>query len=509
MATRTSAKASSNGEERELKLAVPPDEFDQLLRASMAVFQPTQPLRRIRQRTTYFDTADLALKTAGVSLRLREADGEAIQSIKTLQSAASAGAAVRGEWEWPARSNGIDPRKLHIPPLRRVLPRIHARQLKPVFRTEIDRTKMEMVSQGAVVELAFDRGYVVADGQRQVISEVEAELKRGDNAGVLYSIGLELHKHARVQVGSSSKAVVGYHLLNGESPAPSKAPKIALAEDVTVAEAFVQIMRQSISHVTANQSALLEGAAEGIHQLRIGLRRIRTTLRLFRQFLRQAESEVRKRELQWLGHEVGEARDWDVFLANILPLHLGDEMVVDTVTQLTDFAHQRAAAAIRSPRYARLMLGLGHWLESNDWRLSPPSDAGKRLDERLAGEAAAMLDDVAQGVFKAGRKLRRLNAAGRHELRKRAKKLRYSVEFVATLYPEKEMSDYMKTLKKLQRVLGDINDDVVARALYVRVGAGPDVQDSLLRDYVHLLAALPNAWKRFSRVESFWASASR
>jgi inorganic triphosphatase YgiF len=507
MRTRTSSKASSDGDERELKLTVPPDEFDQLLRASTAVFQPTQPSRRIRQRTTYFDTADLALKNAGVALRLREAEGELVHSIKTLQSAASAGAAVRAEWEWSARSKAIDLRKLNIPPLRRVLARIQARQLKPVFRTEVDRTQMEIVSQGAVVELAFDRGYVVADGQRQEISEVEAELKRGDNPGVLYSIGLELHKHARVQFGSRSKAVVGYHLLNGEPTGPSKTPKIALAKDISVAEAFVQIMRQSIGQVTANQPALLEGAAEGIHQLRIGLRRIRTALRLFRECLRQTENEALKRELQWLGREVGEARDWDVFLARMLPLQLGDELVVDTVTQLTDFAHQRAAAAIRSPRYARLMLGLGHWLESNDWRLSPRPDAGKRLHERLAGETAAMLDDAAQGVFKLGRKLRRLDAAGRHELRKRAKKLRYSVEFVATLYPEKQVSDYVKTLKKLQRVLGDINDDVVARALYARVGATPDVQDFLLPEYESLLAKLPKAWKRFSRTESFWASA--
>ena len=77
-----SRQARSDTNERELKLAVPPDELDDLMRASVATFHPSQPPRTIRQRTTYFDTADLALSRAGVSVRLREADGERVQSIK-------------------------------------------------------------------------------------------------------------------------------------------------------------------------------------------------------------------------------------------------------------------------------------------------------------------------------------------------------------------------------------------------------------------------------------------
>ena len=414
------------------------------------------------------------------------------------------GVAVRGEWEWPLKSNVIDPRKLDVPPLHRVLPRIRAGQLKPIFRTEVDRTKIDVVSEGALVELAFDRGHVVADGKRQPISEVEAELKQGNDVGVLYSIGLELHKHARVLIGSGSKAMLGYRMLSGVAPRPEKAPKIELADNVSVAEAFRQIMRQSIGHVMANQAAALDGAAEGVHQLRIGVRRIRTALRLFREYLGPAEYEALKRELQWVGREVGEARDWDTFLAKMLPLYLGDEMVVDTVRQLTDLAHERAAAVIRSVRYTRLMLGLGHWLESDDWRLSPPANTEKLLDRGLEGAAATMLEDAARGVRKAGRGLRQLDSAQRHELRKRAKKLRYSVEFLASLYSDKAVSDYLKTLKKLQRVLGDLNDNVAARTLYARVGAGQGVDDFLSMDCEQRLAALPRAWERFVKSEPFW-----
>jgi hypothetical protein len=65
-------------------------------------------------------------------------------------------------------------------------------------------------------------------------------------------------------------------------------------------------------------------------------------------------------------------------------------------------------------------------------------------------------------------------------------------------------SAYVKALKKLQRVLGDVNDNVVARTLFARVGAGQDVDDFLSADCAQRLGGLTKAWKRFLKSEPFW-----
>jgi inorganic triphosphatase YgiF len=345
--------------------------------------------------------------------------------------------------------------KLDSPALRRALPHIERASLKPVFHTDIERTTIDIGSNGALVELAFDRGEVLSDDKRESIYEVEAELKQGDDVGLLYAIGLELQKHARLQINASSKAQIGYQMLRSTLQPPSRSFSITLGKTVNADEAFRQLVQQSMTQMLVNQPAATAGTTEGVHELRIGIRRLRTALRLFRECIELSEYDALTKELRWLGREVGEARDWDVFATRLLPLYLHDEMVLDTVTELRHLAHQRAGSVLRSARYARLMLSMGHWLESGDWRRTHGHNNGAiALDQPIKRSAAAMLTQAAQRVFKAGKQVDQLSVSERHALRKQAKKLRYSVEFLTALYPEEEVAHFLKRLKKVLRLLG-------------------------------------------------------
>jgi CHAD domain-containing protein len=80
-------------------------------------------------------------------------------------------------------------------------------------------------------------------------------------------------------------------------------------------------------------------------------------------------------------------------------------------------------------------------------------------------------------VRKDARDLEMLNAEQRHELRKQLKKLRYAVEYFASLYPSKRVDPFLKRLKKLQAVFGDLNDAAAVKTLLAETpGDGPAAQ---------------------------------
>jgi len=62
----------------------------------------------------------------------------------------------------------------------------------------------------------------------------------------------------------------------------------------------------------------------------------------------------------------------------------------------------------------------------------------------------------------------------------------------------------LKRLKKLLRLMGELNDLTIARTLFSRVGAEPAVEKALLAQCEQRLTDLPQLWKRFCQTEQFW-----
>jgi triphosphatase len=123
-----------------------------------------------------------------------------------------------------------------------------------------------------------------------------------------------LAHEAPVQLAVKSKADRGYALLTAEKAAAVKAAPVALAPDVDVQSAFRMIARACLHQLVANQSTMLAGDAEGLHQMRVALRRLRAAISLFSDTLTDPQTEALKGECKWITGELGPAREFEIFM---------------------------------------------------------------------------------------------------------------------------------------------------------------------------------------------------
>jgi CHAD domain-containing protein len=303
--------------------------------------------------------------------------------------------------------------------------------------------------------------------------------------------------------------------------AAKKAAPLALDPGDSVATAFGKIARSCISHLLDNQNCVLErGSCAGIHQMRVALRHLRSTLALFDRLLGPEIQAELKPELRWLAGELAGARDWDVFAKETLPRcrkRIGDakpaRLVRKAAADIRAAARQRAIAAINSPRYAALVLSLGIWVQAERWRAG--MDARQTgLATRPIGEyAGPLLARRARKLRKAGKQIDGLSVEERHALRKRLKTLRYGAVCVATLFRGRRVKRTLAALGRMQDVLGAINDLSVSRPLLAGLPTGSSgalaeaiaaVDGACSKQLEAQLEKLPSAWRAFRRTEAFW-----
>jgi inorganic triphosphatase YgiF len=130
--------------------------------------------------STYYDTADLDLRKAGVSLRVRDTDGRLVQTIKS--GVGDAGLFDRSEWEHEVKGRDIDLIAASGTALEPLLSARVRNALRPVFETRVNRTVYQLTRNGSEIEVALDRGEVAAGGRQAAINEIELELKHGEPA---------------------------------------------------------------------------------------------------------------------------------------------------------------------------------------------------------------------------------------------------------------------------------------------------------------------------------------
>ena len=73
-----------------------------------------------------------------------------------------------------------------------------------------------------------------------------------------------------------------------------------------------------LDHLLRNERAGRAGDAEGIHQMRVAMRRLRAVLATFAPLLPPQPRRWASDELRWLADVLGEARDLDVFASSLL-----------------------------------------------------------------------------------------------------------------------------------------------------------------------------------------------
>lgn len=493
--------------EVELKLAFPP-EARQQIEDHPAFNSPASSGPRTEHAiSTYFDTCDLALAREGLSLRIRAKGSRRTQTLKTTTDAGDA-ATHRGEWEWSVATQWPNTALLSGTPAARYA----TKQLHPIVVTDIHRTLRTLTLEpGTSVEAAMDEGVIRVDDHTRPVHELELELKKG-SLGALYRLALMLHADLPLRIETEAKATRGYHLRSGARPRPSKTSHPVFNHDIGAGEGFRQILAAGLRALLASQPAAAVGDPEGVHQMRIAVRRLRTALVLFRPHLEFHATGRFEDELRRLGQLLGEARDWDVFTHETLTTAAHDSEL-SLLAQLEPGAvaeqqasHHRLSDELQGRDMTSLALALA----------ACAAEDGPLLDDVartvcLAEVAPTLLEHLADKVIKRGRHITRLSGPELHRLRKSLKKLRYAVDDLASLYPKKVVKSFRKYCKRLQGRLGTINDLDMALTLVEKLPAklyfAPSIAALGRWSEARQQKArrrLADDWNKFREVPRFW-----
>ncbi len=479
--------------EIELKLETGPQGAEALLASGL--------LGACRQKTlhaTYYDTPDHVLRRHGLTLRIRRSAGAAIQTAKSGE--AGAGLFARQEWELPVADDVpvADPRS----PLPELLgPRFG--ELAPQFEVVVTRRVAVLREDGAEIEAVVDEAEIRTAGRCARFHEVELELLSGPESA-LFDLARRIGTVSATRLGTLSKAERGYRLLGPLSRA-IKAGDLALDRHATLPAAFASIAADCLRHYLLNEAILLDQPVpEAIHQARVGLRRLRSAMVLFRPLLPGPERAALNARLRDLAQVLGEARDLDVLSAETRP-----GLLLDRLTQAREAAYAGMTRTLHAPEARLLPLDVAEWLAAGAWRHDPATAALRETP--LRAFAADALDRLRRKADRHGRHLAALEPEARHRLRKDVKKLRYAVEFLGGLFDKpgetRRRKAFGKALARLQEDLGALNDHATAEARMAALGmAGTEEAERFLAqwDSHALLKDAAKARHALLEAKPFW-----
>ena len=495
--------------EVELKLEVPADAVERL--RAHPLIAALDPPKRLE--STYFDTPKLHLKARALSLRLRSENGSRrVQTVKTLGGAA--GLFDRGEWETPVE--GDRPDLDAASPVRAAL-KGRVKRLKPLFAVKVDRASGLVRERGSEIELSLDLGEVQTDAGSAPLKEVELELKRG-RPKRLFELAERLFEAAPLRLSARSKAEAGYDLI--EQRDAVKAEPVALERGLTTAAAFQKIGRACLAHYLRNERIVRERrTVESVHQARVGVRRLRAAMTLFKDLLQDSQSATLKDQLRDLAGRLGAARDLDVLIARIETLDLAAPVDLPALKaalrRRREAVYDEAVYALSAPETSRLAFEVAAWLETGWWLTARDDLHSARRDLPVLDFAAAELARRTRKLAKRARKLAHLDPPQRHEVRKAAKKVRYGAEFFRSLAKTKDRAAadaFVDALKPLQDVMGELNDVAAAQQLLGALAAGgPGPVDyaagaaveALSRETDRLLRQATKTAKAFAKAQAF------
>ncbi|MBK8119593.1 MAG: CYTH and CHAD domain-containing protein [Sulfuritalea sp.] len=466
-------------EEVELKLALAEDHQSRFLRHPLlkqAAERHVQTLDNI-----YYDTSELSLRRRGIALRLRRKGRDWLQTVK-LAGRSAAGLSSRPEWETPYHGH-FDFSPIDQAAVRDWLqrPKLLAR-IVPICETRFRRVTWKFLAAPGAVLLTLDRGWIIANGRREAISEVELELA-GAPVQAIFGLAAQLARRATAQ-------------------------PIALSASMPALDGFRCIALACFEHLQQNhQGALGSDDPEYIHQMRLAMRRLRAALRLFAPVLPEHLANSLREPFSTLTGQLDRARDLDVLLSEIVnPVldALPDEprlpALAGDITNRRYAARAQAIDLLAAPDHGRALLAALEALH----RVS------------LADPAIVpLLGFAAQRLTRLGKDLGRLAAAADaghpaslHALAIGVKRLHRALELFAPLTAQRSLRRVMKHLAAVKETLGQLNDLSSAGAMLMEsAGDDPRLREAVTliggwhgSRYANLLARISRERARLERL---------
>lgn len=478
----------------------------------------------IRLHALYFDTTTRELARARIALRLRQEGSNWVQTLKMP----GADAITRVEINHPRPGPVLDLSVYAGTEFEGPLSSLKG-ELALRYETDVQRVLRNQRSRYGTIELAYDTGVLRTGSLELPISELEFELVSGRPAAI-FSVarrwqqrhGLILDVRSKSERGDAL-ASLAHELATLDTSAdpesslaarsqaiarfwaPYQAGSVKLTDTMTPPEAMGRIAGECLEQIIRNAAILAEvdtlgvypaGHSEHVHQLRVGMRRLRSAWRLFDGWIAPAPAPVQE-GARTLFAAFGQNRDQDVLNETIAPvLQRAGMPAISFEAPASDIDSQRIAA---SKAFQNWLLDTLAW--SLDVQPPPPAplpavsptpDTPPEPNFSLDGSAIAsavtptiIIPMTAEApsyslrrlltqrlhrwhtkVVKEGRDFAALDIPARHDLRKRGKRLRYGLAFAQSILPQARLRSYRKALARVQNLLGEINDLAMAKDYY-------------------------------------------
>ncbi|WP_454688503.1 CYTH and CHAD domain-containing protein [Achromobacter aloeverae] len=579
--------------EQELKLHVPAAS-----RKALEQEVKQRDASRIRLHAMYFDTPDRELARARVAIRLRREGNVWVQTLKTPGN----NAITRIELNHPRPGPILDLSVYAGTEVEATLAGLKG-ELGLRYETDVTRLIRKVRNRQGTVEIAYDRGLLRAGALELPISEIEFELMSGKPAALFTAARAWLRRHGLV-MDARSKSERGdrlarlAHTLDGLQDDEARAAAIdefwtstgarnvRLDPAMSPAQALGAVAAECLDQIIRNAAVLAEvdtdgirkaGNPEHVHQLRVGMRRLRSAWRLYDGWAGLPPAPLQE-GIRTFFAAFGANRDQDVLQESIIPALVRAGMPTFPMEAPPPSAPSREIAA--SPEFQGWLLDMLEWsldvpaaatgpASGLAGAASPSSDAiaanGVTAGDEaattlgLTGEDAAAqalraaeaagavpapvdwdsthapqivpsiiplvppeqetpptLHDLLAGrlrkwhrrVLHEGRHFAALDIPSRHALRKRAKRLRYGLNFTESLLPAAKVRDYKIRLAAVQDVLGEMNDLSVAHDLYrqwsVQYPQAWFALGWISARQEELVAKAERAFKQFGHAKEFW-----
>ncbi len=421
---------------------------------------------RHRLDAVYFDTADLALARAGVSLRRRSGGDD-------------------DGWHLKLPADGDERIEVRVPLGRsvRTVPKALRSAVREYRRDEPLSPVAAVISERVVTELLDGRRVLASVSDDRVLAtssppdaepveqrwrEWEVELVEGEPS-LLDAAGPVLDAAGGRRAVRASKLT---RALGDRLPPPSEQPA-RLTAGAAASSVIGERLRAQVGEFRHEAVRVRVGLPGGVHRARVALRRLRSALATFRPFVDPEVTEPLRDELRWIAGLLGEARDAEVLRTR------HDRLLADEPNELVrgpvrrrldrhlDASGHDALTAVReamdSERYLALLAALDRLVEETAWTPAADQQARDVLPQRVRHDQKRVLRAVEHAAASTDTAERDLLL---HEARKAAKRSRYAAETLEPLYG-KDARRFVSRLKQVQTTLGDHHDSVVMRDLLV------------------------------------------
>lgn len=368
------------------------------------------------------------------------------------------------------------------------------------FETDVHRTYHVFEADNTAIEVCLDDGVVKTATTQSKICEVEFELKQGA-VKTLIQFAQQWINRYELWLDVRSKAERGNLLALGKAVSPAvHAKNLSLDKNISAEQALKKIVENCLGQFLPNMAAIADNVAEAehIHQARVSLRRLRSALHHFSGWsddLNPAWEE----QIAALFRKLGNTRDVDAIRTEILPMivqHGSPELLLP----ISEEPLKDLATLFKSAETVKLVLALLAFAYSEEDSQSTKGKFKKEIEKSL--------DKLHYQVVSHAKDFNELEVTEQHKIRKKAKQLRYCIEFISSLYPSKNVQQFLKKLQPVQNTLGLYNDLFIAEDLFNKaIEHDPHFWFALgwikaKQPYLQNQSA--EALQKFNKVKTFW-----